>query len=67
VADGVPELVHATDRLAELEADAQGRSPHRLRAAVARVDEVREALALNPTEELQLEALSSRLARELAQ
>jgi DNA polymerase-3 subunit delta' len=67
VADGAPELVHATDRLAELEADAQGRSAHRLRAAVVLVDEARAALVLNPTEELQLEALASRLARELAQ
>jgi DNA polymerase-3 subunit delta' len=66
VADGAPELVHATDRLAELEADAQGRSAHRLRAAVVLVDEARAALVLNPTEELQLEALASRLARELA-
>jgi hypothetical protein len=37
-----------------------------LRAAVVLVDEARAALVLNPTEELQLEALASRLARELA-
>ena len=39
---------------------------HRLRAGVALVDEARAALAVNPTEELLLEALASRLARELA-
>jgi DNA polymerase-3 subunit delta' len=66
VADGAPELVHATDRTAELRADADDRSAHRLRAAVARVDEARAALVVNVSEELLLEALASRLAREVA-
>ncbi|HSD78957.1 MAG TPA: hypothetical protein VLA98_16185 [Solirubrobacteraceae bacterium] len=61
--DGADDLVHATDRLPELRADAEGRDSHRLREAVALVDETRAALALNPSEELQLEALASRLAR----
>ncbi|HSD78093.1 MAG TPA: hypothetical protein VLA98_11840, partial [Solirubrobacteraceae bacterium] len=61
--DGAEDLVHATDRLPELRADAEDRDAHRLREAVALVDETRAALALNPSEELQLEALASRLAR----
>lgn len=65
VLDEAPELVHAVDRLEELRADAAGRDVHRLRAAVELVDEARAALILNPTEELLLEALASRLAREL--
>ena len=63
VVDGAADLVHATDRLAELEADAGGRRPGPLREAVAIVDDVRAALALNPGEELLLEAMASRLAR----
>jgi DNA polymerase-3 subunit delta' len=66
VADGAPELVHATDRLGALETDAEGRAAHRLRAAVALVDEARAAFILYPSEELLLEALASRLAREVA-
>jgi DNA polymerase-3 subunit delta' len=66
VAEGVPELAHATDRADELRADAEGRSPHALRAAVALVDDARSALLLNPSEELLLEALASRLARAVA-
>lgn len=65
VLDGAPELVHAVDRTQELQADAEGRDVHRLGDAVACVDEARAALILNPTEELLLEALASRLAREL--
>jgi DNA polymerase III subunit delta' len=65
VLDGAPELVHATDRRPELRADAEGRDVHRVRAAVALVDEARAGFILNPTEELLLEALASRLAREL--
>jgi DNA polymerase-3 subunit delta' len=66
VADGVPELVYATDRLGALETDAEGRDAHRLRRAVALVDEARAAFILYPSEELLLEALASRLAREVA-
>ncbi len=36
------------------------------RAAVAAVDDARAAFILNPTEELLLEALAARLARELS-
>jgi DNA polymerase III subunit delta' len=66
IADGVPELVHATDRLGALETDAEGRDAHRLRAGVALVDEARAAFILYPSEELLLEALASKLAREVA-
>ena len=65
VADGVPEVVHAVDRLDALSADAEGRGPHALRGAVEHVDEARALLILNPSEELLLEALAYRLAREL--
>ena len=64
VADGAEDVVHATDRLDALREDAAGRDVHRLREAVALVDETRAALVmLNATEELALEALASRLGR----
>jgi len=66
VLDGAEDLVHATDRLPALREDAAARSVHRLREGVALVDETRAALAVNVGEELQLEALAYRLARELA-
>jgi DNA polymerase-3 subunit delta' len=66
VVDGVPDLVYATDRVGALETDAEGRDAHRLRRAVALVDEARAAFILYPSEELLLEALASRLAREVA-
>jgi DNA polymerase-3 subunit delta' len=67
VVDGAEDVVHATDRLGELREDASGRAPHRLRDAVALVDETRAALVmLNATEELALEALASRLGRLLS-
>jgi DNA polymerase-3 subunit delta' len=64
--DGAGDLVYATDRLGDLRADAEGRDAHRLRAGVALVDDARAAFAVNPTDELLLEALASRLARALA-
>ena len=66
IVDGAEELVHATDRAEALREDAAGReTAHRLHDAVGLVDETRAALILNPTEELALEALASRLARLL--
>jgi DNA polymerase-3 subunit delta' len=65
VVEDAPELIHNVDRLDALREDADGRSAHRLRAAVALCDETRENWILNPSEELALEALSSRLEREL--
>lgn len=67
VCDGAEELVHNADRIEPLRADAAGASVHRLRAGVALVDEARASLALNPSEELALEALAYRLAAELAE
>ena len=62
VADGVPEVVHNTDRVEQLQHDAQGHDAQRLRAAVELVDDARFRLQLNVTEELALEALAYRLA-----
>jgi DNA polymerase-3 subunit delta' len=65
VLEDMPELVHNTDRVDALREDAEGRSVHRLRAAIAHCDETRANWILNPSEELALEALSFRLEREL--
>jgi DNA polymerase-3 subunit delta' len=66
VADGAEDVVHNADRLEQLRADAEGRDTHALRAGVELVDDARAALMVNPTEELLLEALASRLARLVA-
>lgn len=66
VLDGAPALVHNLDALDTLRAQADGRDVHSLRRAVALVDETRASLALNPSEELQLDALAIRLTRALA-
>jgi DNA polymerase-3 subunit delta' len=67
VVDGAPDLVHATDRLEALQADAEPfPTAHALREAVGFVDETRTALRLvNATEELALEALAYRVERRL--
>ena len=62
VLEGVPELIHATDRVAELRDTAAGRTPRSLHGALELVVDTRERLALNVTEELALEALAYRLA-----
>jgi DNA polymerase-3 subunit delta' len=67
VLDGAPELVHHSDRAAEVAADAERvGDAHRLREAVGLVDDARAAFEVNPTEDLLLEALASRLERVLA-
>lgn len=66
VAVGAPEVVHAVDRRAELQADAAGRAPARLRAGVDAVAQWRLRLAVNVAEELALEALAYRLQDLLA-
>lgn len=66
VAWGAPELVHHTDRRAELAADAEGRDPQRVRGAVELVEDTRRRLRSNVTEELALEALAYRLEAWLA-
>jgi DNA polymerase-3 subunit delta' len=66
VAEGAGELVYAVDRRPELESDAAGRSPARLRDAVELVQDTRLRLPLNVSEELALEALAYRLQALLA-
>jgi DNA polymerase-3 subunit delta' len=66
VAEGAGELAYALDRRPELERDAAGRSPARLREAVELVRDTRLRLALNVSEELALEALAYRLQALLA-
>ncbi|MFP5363272.1 MAG: ATP-binding protein [Thermoleophilia bacterium] len=66
VRDGVPEIVHNTDRVAELGEDAAlSGDGARVRAAHELVEETRTLLQFNPNEELALDALGSRLARTL--
>jgi DNA polymerase-3 subunit delta' len=67
VKDGVPELVHHRDRVEQVTADAEesGASSNRLRDAVGLVEEVRTMLIRNPSEELALEALASKVERTL--
>jgi DNA polymerase-3 subunit delta' len=66
VALGAGDLACHCDREAELQADAAGRDPLRLRAAVDLVAETRLRLAVNVSEELACEALGYRLEAELA-
>jgi DNA polymerase-3 subunit delta' len=66
VCEGVAELVYAVDRAAQLEQDAEGRAPARLREAIELVGETRLSLSLNVAEELALEALAYRLEALLA-
>ncbi len=66
VAEGAGELVYAVDRRAELERDAAGRPPARLREGVELVQDTRLRLPLNVSEELALEALAYRLQGLLA-
>jgi DNA polymerase-3 subunit delta' len=67
VKDGVPELVHHVDRVEQVTADAEASdaSANRLRDAVGLVEEARTMQILNPSEELALEALSSKVERLL--
>lgn len=67
VKDGVPELVHHVDRVEQVTADAESSdaSANRLRDAVGLVEEARTMQILNPSEELALEALASKVERVL--
>jgi DNA polymerase-3 subunit delta' len=66
IVEGVPEIVHHSDRLAQLGEDATlVCDATRLRAAQDLVEETRTLLQFNPNEELALDALGSRLARAL--
>jgi DNA polymerase-3 subunit delta' len=68
VKDGVPELILHTDRSDQVQADAEAShaTANRLRDAVGLVEEARTMQILNPSEELALEALASKLERTLS-
>jgi DNA polymerase-3 subunit delta' len=66
VSEGAGELVHAVDRRAELESDAEGRDAPALRRGIELVADTRLSLSLNVSEELALEALAYRLQATLA-
>jgi DNA polymerase-3 subunit delta' len=63
VAEGADDAVLARDRLPALAAEARSRDPRRLRTAAERCEEAREALELNVSEDLALQALTFRLRR----
>ena len=63
IAEGADEAVLARDRLPTLAAEARSRDPRRLRTAAERCEEAREALELNVSEDLALQALTFRLRR----
>src|SRR4051794_21660860 len=63
LAEEAPGAVLASDRASELAAAARGRDPRRLREAIERCEDARQALELNVTEELALTALTLRLER----
>ncbi len=65
VVAGAPDLAHNADRAEELARDAAGRSHGPLREAMAMIEDTRTRFQLNVSEDLALEALSSRLARTL--
>jgi DNA polymerase III subunit delta' len=66
VAWGADDVVYAVDRLDALRASARGGEPATFRTAVELVEETRQRLQLNVSEELACEALSYRLERILA-
>jgi DNA polymerase III subunit delta' len=66
VAWGAPELACHADRADVLAADSEGADPQKLRAAVELVEETRQRLPLNVSEELACEALGYRLERLLS-
>ncbi len=66
LAAGAEEVVFARDRLEALRSEAAGLDAGAARRAAAAAQETRRSLDLNVSEELALEALTFRLARELA-
>jgi DNA polymerase III subunit delta' len=64
-ASGAADLAYNRDRLDELRSRATGLDPARARRAAELVQDTRRRLDLNVSEQLALEALSFRLAREL--
>ncbi len=65
VCEGVPELVYALDRRAQLQRDGAGGERVVLRRGIELVGDTRLSLSLNVSEELALEALAYRLERLL--
>jgi hypothetical protein len=66
VVDGVPDLVLNSDRARQLAADAEEiRSSADLRDGQSVVEETRQRLEVNVSEELALEQLASRVARRV--
>ncbi len=63
LADGVSDVVLATDRSRQLATAAQGRDARRLREAVERCEDTRRSLEVNVTEDLALTSLTIRLRR----
>ena len=63
LAEGAPGAVLGSDRAPALTDAARGRDPRRLREAIERCEDARQALELNVTEELALTALTLRLER----
>jgi DNA polymerase-3 subunit delta' len=63
LAEGADGAVLASDRASDLAAAARGRDARRLRAAIERCEDARQALELNVTEDLALTALTLRLER----
>jgi DNA polymerase-3 subunit delta' len=66
MAAGAPEAVHNSDCLGELREAASHLEPARARRAAELVQDTRRRLDLNVSEELALEALTSRLERALS-
>jgi DNA polymerase-3 subunit delta' len=67
IAAGAEEVAFGRDRLEALRAESTGLEPGAARRAAAAAQETRRSLDLNVSEELALEALFFRLARELGQ
>ena len=65
VAWGAEDVVYAVDRLPALRAEAEGGDPAAFRRAVELVEETRERLLVNVSEELAVEALTYRLEGEV--
>ncbi|MGC1851552.1 MAG: hypothetical protein WA687_03830, partial [Solirubrobacterales bacterium] len=59
------DVAYNRDRLTQLQSQADGLDPGAARRAAELVQDTRRRLDLNVSEELALEALSFRLAREL--
>jgi len=66
ICEGAPELVHAGDRLTELQQDARDRDGARVCDGIGLVGDTRLSLTVNVSEELALEALAYRLESLLA-